>query len=459
MNSLSDIAFLQIRDNFYLGIYDVFTVVMMKDCGFVNASKLCRDGGKEFFDWKRNKSSQELIDTLCRHMAQDSTQVNDLTCGDAKPNILGLAFKSMVANRDSDEGRLICGTYCRHPLLIPHIAAWISSEFALKVSKIVNNYLIQEYKTKLLEAEQKLQTMQQVAVETEQHLQVAQQVVAEKENHITELREDLIVTDTQRIHAETEVNSRKAILEMWASTHAFTMLRLDDPAAKMPYYAIRCKRQKMSPAINKLRKRFLKVKVIYQHRRVPNSINLYGRLRANEQVVSYHNFCDPAGDEADLISNLSELLHSDYPPENVEPLNAWVSAAAEPPTSPSALFTQIEPFSPISSAPASPEAPVDPPVQQPITIIIDDDEPAPVQSPITFLSSTYPCTQCNNVFLTLYQLYIHQRSCGFILNSILHTPQQYIEPPALWTYAPISNVEEQSMHLPIIIVKDTELDS
>ena len=36
------------------------------------------------------------------------------------------------------------GTYV-HELLIPHIASWISSQFAIKVSKIVNSFIIKEY--------------------------------------------------------------------------------------------------------------------------------------------------------------------------------------------------------------------------------------------------------------------------------------------------------------------------
>ena len=44
--------------------------------------------------------------------------------------------------------RLISGTYC-HPDLIPHIACWVSVDFAMKVSKVVNGYITQEYKNKL----------------------------------------------------------------------------------------------------------------------------------------------------------------------------------------------------------------------------------------------------------------------------------------------------------------------
>ena len=43
---LADIAYEQIDGIFWYGSYGVFRVVIMKDCGFINASRLCGDGGK-----------------------------------------------------------------------------------------------------------------------------------------------------------------------------------------------------------------------------------------------------------------------------------------------------------------------------------------------------------------------------------------------------------------------------
>src|SRR3981189_116674 len=44
---LADIAYEQIVGKFWYGHYGQFRVVMMKDCGFINATKLCSDGGKD----------------------------------------------------------------------------------------------------------------------------------------------------------------------------------------------------------------------------------------------------------------------------------------------------------------------------------------------------------------------------------------------------------------------------
>ena len=53
-------------------------------------------------------------------------------------------MKTVLFDCDTEVGALISSTYI-HSLLIAHLACWISPEFALKVSKIVNNFLIAEY--------------------------------------------------------------------------------------------------------------------------------------------------------------------------------------------------------------------------------------------------------------------------------------------------------------------------
>ena len=55
----------------------------------------------------------------------------------------------------TDEEYIISGTYC-HPSLIPHIVCWISVEFALKVSDIINGYIVNEYKAKLNDMQMQL---------------------------------------------------------------------------------------------------------------------------------------------------------------------------------------------------------------------------------------------------------------------------------------------------------------
>src|SRR5277367_3645938 len=81
---LSGICFKQIKDNFWLGQYGDFQVIMMEDCSYVNATKLCSDGGKLFKNWLANDASKKLINALedqLGHQASDFTP--------SKPSLTG----------------------------------------------------------------------------------------------------------------------------------------------------------------------------------------------------------------------------------------------------------------------------------------------------------------------------------------------------------------------------------
>ena len=74
---------------------------------------------------------------------QADFQNSDLTLSLSNPHIWGLVCKRIQTENLSDEERLISGTYS-HPLLIPHIARWVSANFAVMDIEVVNNYFIAE---------------------------------------------------------------------------------------------------------------------------------------------------------------------------------------------------------------------------------------------------------------------------------------------------------------------------
>jgi len=62
MASLNDVCFERIRDTFYYGMFGEFKLVVDKKTGCFNATKLCKDGGKEFRQWMRLEKSKRLIE-------------------------------------------------------------------------------------------------------------------------------------------------------------------------------------------------------------------------------------------------------------------------------------------------------------------------------------------------------------------------------------------------------------
>src|SRR5271156_4527117 len=73
---LADIAFEQISGNYWHATYGPFRVIMMKDSGYINATKMCSSGGKEYTKWLRLQNSRQLIEELERHQALENTQVS-----------------------------------------------------------------------------------------------------------------------------------------------------------------------------------------------------------------------------------------------------------------------------------------------------------------------------------------------------------------------------------------------
>ena len=70
---ISELAFEQIEGNFWYAAYGPFRVMMMKDTGYINTTKMCSSGGKKYSKWSRLNSSHELIQAVERDLALENT--------------------------------------------------------------------------------------------------------------------------------------------------------------------------------------------------------------------------------------------------------------------------------------------------------------------------------------------------------------------------------------------------
>ena len=122
---LSEVSYQHICDNYWYGMYGDFNIILMKDTGYVNATKLCKDGGKDLWDWSRNKSSKELLHALSFKLSaieasgniqQESINFPTMV-EDGKRRILRLPstmYKHVQTINESKEDNLISGTYCHY---------------------------------------------------------------------------------------------------------------------------------------------------------------------------------------------------------------------------------------------------------------------------------------------------------------------------------------------------------
>ena len=65
-NNNQFVAFQDINEQYAWVNYGQFKLLMMKRNGYVNVTKMCDEGDKSFFNWKKNSRSKELIKCLLK---------------------------------------------------------------------------------------------------------------------------------------------------------------------------------------------------------------------------------------------------------------------------------------------------------------------------------------------------------------------------------------------------------
>ncbi|ARE67738.1 SWPV1-139 [Shearwaterpox virus] len=147
----SDLVTREIDERFCYIKYDKFDLIMMKENRFINATKLCKLGGKDFHRWKRLDGSKELMIKV--------TEMNEIWKSASPRSGGGIIIEINGSNQYTEYD--IAGSYV-HQDLIPHIASWISPLFAIKVSKIINCYVSGKYEFNLKEKENKIDELMEL---------------------------------------------------------------------------------------------------------------------------------------------------------------------------------------------------------------------------------------------------------------------------------------------------------
>lgn len=127
-NELIDICFEHIKDTFYHGLFGDFKLVIDKDSGYFNATKLCAEGGKEYKQWTRMEKSKRMVEYYQKSRG-----------GISPP---GFLYEIMGDNKDP-KTRFTTGTYVPKELILD-IASWVSIEFYDKCNRIIVDYFVHE---------------------------------------------------------------------------------------------------------------------------------------------------------------------------------------------------------------------------------------------------------------------------------------------------------------------------
>ncbi len=207
---ITDIAYQQIKGNYYWAQYGDFKVIMDKSTGYINATKLCslantKEGKpKQLSMWKLNAGSEELINEVS----------------------LSLGIPRNALLEEPSVSIDLRGTYA-HPDLIPHIASWASPVFAVKVSKIVNAQLVREYKETIRAKDTKIDDMQRTLDEIKTQNSEIKAQNAEQTRQINELLNEARESrkEIHQVHEELETTTVE--LETMSADNLELMQKVD----------------------------------------------------------------------------------------------------------------------------------------------------------------------------------------------------------------------------------------
>ncbi|CCU56499.1 N1R/p28-like protein [Mythimna separata entomopoxvirus 'L'] len=294
MSSLNDICYEKIKDSFYYGLFSDFKLIIDKNTGYFNATKLCKDGGRRFKKWLENYKSKELI----RYIDDNTPSPNSgRVCVYDNFNIKyknNVIYEIYFKNNDKIND-IVSGTYVSKDLVLS-ISIWISNEFYIKCSNIIENYYINDFKLKY---ENNVKNL----TEKINNLEI------DKNNIISRFNSD-IKPKIINVPRDIEIYSNIVLIK----------LNYDDK-----YYITTVRDRDLHKKIRKLRNTYSDMRILYRLSEVPNAKYLYDNIKnrlIEEEIVEFYystfNFKEITDDYRILEIAVTDIMDEEY--ENVDNL-------------------------------------------------------------------------------------------------------------------------------------------
>lgn len=277
-SKIASISFKEINENYSLGKYGDFNIIIMKSNGYINATKLCNDATSEsekqkpFRNWKVNTSAKEIMNKISEIVG---CSVNDL---------------SIVIGNDQPKVR---GTYV-HPNLIPSIASWASPEFAVHVSLIVNKYVIRKAikeQEKIIEKKDnkidKLSEKVDTLIENNKELLNKNRKMDNRIKRLSK-KNNKMFEQNEEILAKVDVIKNDRVVSTGNKNDDHTLAIIannDDPEEYdedetiYAYRVIRIRNQSFKTHLSLYKDRHPNMQIIMKINYSPNAMNLWVRIR------------------------------------------------------------------------------------------------------------------------------------------------------------------------------------
>ena len=199
--SIGEIIFEHIDEKYAYGKYGEFKIIIMKKNKYINATKLCGINGKAFKHWLENINSKKLIDAVNKRLNNELL----LAAGIPAASNNSLIKVSGGYGKNAE----INGTYV-HSLLIPHIASWISEDFAIKVSEIINSFMIKEYQDSIKQKNDEICDLKKMMIDMKKNMEKQNQDIKEQNQEIKEQNKianeklDAVLSDNVKTHKKLD---------------------------------------------------------------------------------------------------------------------------------------------------------------------------------------------------------------------------------------------------------------
>ena len=285
---LSNCIYEHIKDTFYYGLFGDFRLVIDKSTGFFNATKLCDQGGKNLFNWKRLEKSKRMIEYYQRSCPSD---------------LKGSFLYEVKLQNNDNLNKQITGTYVPQELIL-EIASWVSIEFYDKCNKIILNYFVNEFKKMNQSAlEEKIKQVEQLEEQMKKLTLKHEEVVAVKDDkidqlldyvrslgisleHVKDQNDELLDRNKGLKHDIKQVKTKLGIAvedraplpENKAKQERFVLLKRNDDEY-YPYYTIRAQDDYTKRKLKFERQHFPNLEVLLDFACNPNSKTLYTRIK------------------------------------------------------------------------------------------------------------------------------------------------------------------------------------
>ena len=258
---MNAICYEKILDDYWYANYLGLKVVMMKSNGYINVTKLCCDGGKQFKHWKELKSSKAMLQFYENKLNNPPSNIDPLHRNDLSflspviPSDEPTNYIKVIYINTGGKGNIYdeCkGTYM-HPLLMPHLASWINFEFAYNVSIIIQDFVVKYYKLRYEGSQAALYQINAELTNAEQSLdRVKQEKMAIEQQH-SDLIDDYFAVGQEHSLVCEKLHNHRSKMFHWSNGNGFILLKKNTTDIDtMPYYAIRCHDKNAKQQIKRL---------------------------------------------------------------------------------------------------------------------------------------------------------------------------------------------------------------